>query len=248
MPHVLPFAPAGPHKESISGRVVEAEPSLLGDIRRALRALELPSRRATLVRGRVLALEAADSAAVHLLLEGRVKRIRYTGDGRALLLDVLTAGEIFGEESLSAVTGSEAVYAEAVDVVEIESVARDAFERMLEASPGLALRIARLVSERRSELERRLEEQVFERAEVRLARQLQRLASRFGVATNAGTLVDVPLSQQDLGNLIGASREVVSLTLSEFRRRRLVVMAGRRIVLTERFSLARRPGKDPTVS
>jgi CRP-like cAMP-binding protein len=41
------------------------------------------------------------------------------------------------------------------------------------------------------------------------------------------------LSQQDLGNLIGASREIVSLTLSEFRRREAVSMLGRRIVVYE---------------
>jgi CRP-like cAMP-binding protein len=41
------------------------------------------------------------------------------------------------------------------------------------------------------------------------------------------------LSQQDLGNLIGASREIVSLTLSEFRRREAVSMLGRRILVYE---------------
>ncbi len=44
-------------------------------------------------------------------------------------------------------------------------------------------------------------------------------------------MLDIPLSQQDLGNLIGASREIVSLTLSELRRRGVVSMLGRRIVI-----------------
>jgi len=49
----------------------------------------------------------------------------------------------------------------------------------------------------------------------------------------AGTLLSIALSQQDLANLIGASREIVSLTLSELRRRGLVTSEGRRLVVRE---------------
>jgi len=48
----------------------------------------------------------------------------------------------------------------------------------------------------------------------RLAKQLLDLAERYGEAQRNGTAIGLNFSQQGLGNLIGASREIVSLTLS----------------------------------
>lgn len=110
---------------------------------------------------------------------------------------------------------------------------RFALETVLRGRLALALGLARLMAARRKRLERRLENQVFQRVPVRLAHLLLELAERFGEPLEGGTVVDIPLSQQDLGNLIGASREIVSLTLSEFRRRGAVSMVGRRIVVHE---------------
>jgi CRP-like cAMP-binding protein len=154
-------------------------------------------------------------------------------DGRVLILDLLATGEVFGEMALVAEEGIEPTYAEALEEVEIETFPRFALDGVLRGRSTLALGIARLVAARRTRLERRLEKQVFQRVPVRLASLLLELAERFGEPVEGGTVVDIPLSQQDLGNLIGASREIVSLTLSEFRRREAVSMLGRRIVVHE---------------
>jgi CRP-like cAMP-binding protein len=135
---------------------------------------------------------------------------------------------------------SEATFAEALQAVEIETIPRFVLERALMGRPALAIAVARLMGARRSRLERRLGTQVFLRAPARLAFLLLELAERFGEAVSHPTsstgeaprfLLDIPLSQQDLGNLIGASREMVSLTLTELRRRGAVSKLGRRIVI-----------------
>lgn len=107
------------------------------------------------------------------------------------------------------------------------------FERLLRAHPGLALGIANLLGERCNKLERRLEAHVFHKVPTRLLNQLLELAERYGVEHQGGTLLSIPLSQQDLGNLIGASREIVSLTLSDLKKRGLVSSQGRRLVVHE---------------
>lgn len=216
-------------------------PSSSDEIRAILSQLGLRGRRATLAKGDMVSLHEGPHAGLHFLHRGRMKMLRFSEKGRVMILDVLDAGDVFGEMSVLDELGSGPTFAEALQVVEIETIPRFVVERTLKGRPALAIAMARLMGARRNRLERRLETHVFLRVPTRLAFLLLDLAERFGQAvpslrmSSAGEarrfVLDVPLSQQDLGNLIGASREIVSLTLSEFRRRGAVSKLGRRIVI-----------------
>ncbi len=209
-------------------------PSCSQEIRAALDSLGIDGRCFRLSKGSMVSLhEEGARSGLHLLLGGRMKTLRFSEDGRVMILDLLDTGEVFGEMALVAQEGTEPTYAEALEDVEIETFPKFALDGVLRGRSALALGVARLMAARRKRLERRLENQVFQRVPVRLACLLLELADRFGEAVEDGTVVDIPLSQQDLGNLIGASREIVSLTLSDFRRRGAVSMLGRRIVVHE---------------
>jgi CRP/FNR family transcriptional regulator len=209
-------------------------PSFSQEIRVALDSLGIAGRCFRLSKGSMVSLhEEGARSGLHLLLGGRMKTLRFSEDGRVMILDLLDAGEVFGEMALVAEDETEPTYAEALEEVEIEMIPRFALDGVLRGRSALALAIARLMAARRKRLERRLETQVFQRVPVRLAYLLLELAERFGEPEERGTVVDISLSQQDLGNLIGASREIVSLTLSEFRRREAISMLGRRIVVHE---------------
>jgi CRP/FNR family transcriptional regulator len=209
-------------------------PSLSQEIRASLDSLGIAGRCFRLPKGSMVSLhEEGARSGLHLLLSGRMKTLRFSEDGRVMILDLLSTGEVFGEMALVDGKGGEPTYAEALEEVEIETYPKFVLEGALRGRPGVALGIARLMAARRKRLEQRLETQVFQRVPMRLAALLLELAERFGEPEERGTVLDIPLSQQDLGNLIGASREIVSLTLSEFRRREAVSMLGRRIVVNE---------------
>jgi CRP/FNR family transcriptional regulator, cyclic AMP receptor protein len=203
------------------------------EIRGTLVSLGLSGRRTRLAKGSMVSFQQGAQAGLHLLLDGRMKTLRFSEEGRVMILDLLDSGDVFGEMSLVAIDGGEATFAEALEEVEIETIPRFAMERALRGRPSLALSIARLMGDRRSRLERRLETYVFWKVPARLAHLLLDLAERFGKPAANGTELDIPLSQQDLGSLIGASREIVSLTLSEFRRRGAISSVGRRMAVNE---------------
>jgi CRP-like cAMP-binding protein len=205
------------------------------EIRSALASVGGTGRRSRLSKGSMVSLQGGleGHGGLHFLLEGRMKTLRFSRDGRVMILDLLSAGDVFGEMSLVPDGRGEPTYAEALEDVEVETIPALLVERVLGARPALALAMTRLMGARRSGLERRLEDQIFEKVPARLGRLLLELAERFGVPSAGGTIVEIPLSQQDLGNLIGASREIVSLTLSALRRRGALSMAGRRIVVHE---------------
>ncbi len=204
----------------------------------------VPTRR-SVSKGDLISLQDGRGAAVHVLAHGRVKVLRFSDEGRVILLDLVEVGELFGEMSFLSGDLHPALsqsYAEALEITELISIPRLTFERLLSGRPSLALRVAGLLAERCSRLEERLESQVFHRVPTRLAKQLLELARRYGETRGSGTVISLNLSQQDLGNLIGASREIVSLTITDFKRRGWVTSVGRRLVVHEdklRESLSR---------
>jgi CRP/FNR family transcriptional regulator len=210
-------------------------PTISQEIREALDSQGVAGRRQRLSRGSMVSLHPGDArSGLHYLHHGRMKTLRFSEDGKVIILDLLDTGELFGEMSLlSEEEAAEPTYAEALEDVEVETFPRFILEGALRGRSALALGLARLLAARRKRIERRLETQVFQRVPVRLAFLLLELAERFGESQDRGIVIDIPLSQQDLGNLIGASREIVSLTLSEFRRRQAISMLGRRIVVRE---------------
>jgi CRP/FNR family transcriptional regulator len=211
----------------IPGPIETTSPS--GEVRGLLGQLGLRGKRLTLGKGSMISLQDDRHAGLHLLLRGRMKTLWFSEKGGVLILDLLGAGDVFGEMSLVD-GGSEPTFAEALQTVELETISRFVLEGALKGRPALAIAVARLMAARRQRLERRLGTQVFLRVPARLALLLLDLAERFGEAVPPAPAgerrfaLDIPLSQQELGNLIGASRESVSLTLSQFRRRGAVSM------------------------
>jgi CRP/FNR family cyclic AMP-dependent transcriptional regulator len=199
-----------------------------------------------LARGDLISLEDGRGRGVHVLSRGRMKILRFSDEGRVILLELIEPGGVFGELSFAPEPRDDcgSNYAEALEDSIVYTIPFLTFERVLRQRPTLAVGIASLLGQRCNKLERRLEAHVFHRVPTRLANQLLELATRYGEAHADGTLLCVPLSQQDLGNLIGASREIVSLTLSDFKRRGLVSSKGRRLVVREsalREELAQAP-------
>jgi CRP/FNR family transcriptional regulator len=209
--------------------------TLSGQILNGVSALGHTASPLRLERGELVCLQDGRGAGVHVLTRGRMKILRFSNEGRVMLLDLVEPGDVFGE--LACVAGQPAEggpsYAEALEDTTSYSVPRETFERLLRAQPDVALGVASLLGERCHKLERRLEAHVFYKVPTRLVTELLELARRYGVEHEGGTLLSIPLSQQDLGNLIGASREIVSLTLSELKKRGLVDSKGRRLVVYE---------------
>ncbi|MEZ4367385.1 MAG: Crp/Fnr family transcriptional regulator [Kofleriaceae bacterium] len=173
---------------------------------------------------------------VFFLSAGRVKISKVTRDGKSLTLAYVAAGEPFGEACLEA-GAPRTEMAEAADASQLLAVERGAVDRLLANHPGFGHAVTRLLLTRRRELEQKLEALVFRDVSAKLAEQLIKLAGEFGVEDERGTLLSLKITHQELANLIGSTRETVSLTLSEFKRQRYIGNDGRRVILLDRERL-----------
>jgi CRP-like cAMP-binding protein len=102
-------------------------------------------------------------------------------------------------------------------------------------------RIEKLLESRLIKVENRLEELAFCDVSTRLARLLLRLSRIFpkNCPEGAGKCISLRLTQQELGNLIAATREITSLTLNEFRRNEWVKLHGRHLCIHNQSAIKR---------
>ena len=172
-----------------------------------------------------------------LVKYGRVVLGQSSQEGREVLFDVVHPGEVFGE---MAVLGERErrTFARALERSMVCSLsAPDAME-MIGGSSDLLGALTHVVGERRRRIETRLTDMVFTDAAGRLATLLLRIAQDAGVEEPGGLRVDVRLSQEEYGALIGTTRETVSQWLGKFVDAGLIVRDGRTIRVVDLEGLA----------
>jgi CRP/FNR family transcriptional regulator len=196
-----------------------------------LQDLAMRSKMTSCRRNTRLFFAEEPSDSIYLVKEGRIKLLRANAEGREMILDILGPGEVFGELALVD-EEFRSHSAEAIDDAMVCIISREHFEGILQRHPEMALRVLKLIGLRRRELEMRLEDLVFQPLSGRLALALLWQAQRHGV-TEAGGVVRVPLTQTDLANLIGASREAVAEQLKAMRVQGLIKTSYRCIRLTD---------------
>jgi CRP/FNR family cyclic AMP-dependent transcriptional regulator len=189
-------------------------------------------RRRPLQAGEVLVGEGQHSSEVYVVLAGRVRVLMTARDGREILVGVRGAGEVLGElAALDPAPRSATV--SALEVGEAVVIPGGSFSAFLQARPPLMLAMLRSLSRRLRDTDRQLVERNAEDATTRLARSLLELAARYGVVEDGGVRLDVPLSQQELANGIGASREAVNAILARWRDAGIVTTGRMRITLLD---------------
>jgi len=211
----------------------------------------------------VIYLPGDRAQGVHFLASGRIKVSKVTRDGKELTLAYRTEGDFFGEPCLLD-GGPREEMAEAMDAsvtVEVErelldqalhtdgvaaykfaralitEIARAEFEKIVQKEGIIGFRLTKIVSQRRRDVENKIEQLIFKDVNAKLAELLLRLAAEYGVDDSRGTLVSLKITHQEMANLIGSTRETVSLTLSQFKRRGLIQTEGRKVILADREGL-----------
>lgn len=167
---------------------------------------------------------------------GRVKISKVTRDGKALTLSYCGPSELFGESCL--VAGEpRSEMAEAMENAMVTEIERTDFDMLLQQHAQLGRAMTKLLAKRRRELENKLETLVFRDVTSKLAELLLQLADQYGVEDSRGTLVALKITHQELANLIGSTRETVSLTLSQFKKKSLICTEGRKVIISDSVSL-----------
>ena len=172
------------------------------------------------------------SGSIYVLRAGIVKLSKVNDEGRELTLGFHTKDALVGE--LGIVNDSpHDTTCEAYEDTQILAIPKDDFVKVMMRHPPLAMRMIRLVGERRQKLENRVESLLFKSAHARLAALFLDLGDNFGVRDSRGRIVNLKLTHKEIANLIGATRETVSFAILDLRRDGLVQTEGKRVILVD---------------
>jgi CRP-like cAMP-binding protein len=206
--------------ESLHGRLNRSDssggaPLVLGipaeDLRR-----ECPNARIVSVRHRGAIYRQGEPAhSIFCILEGQVTIARNTPDGAILTTAVMGAGEFFGP-ALGGADENEDT-ARAKGAVSVWRAPVDEFRRLLLGHPAASVEFVNAMARRQRRMERRLEGFAFKRVDVRLAEAFRELSGGFATRCEHGFGQHLRLTQQELADLVGASRPVVSTILNRLR-------------------------------
>ena len=167
---------------------------------------------------------------LYLLIEGRVKFTQVTADGQQVLLRAIGPGETFGTVSALGDAFHPASAQAATDCAAL-AWRGDAVAALMERFPAIAINALHFLAGRLREFQDRYRELATERVERRIARALLRLAQQLGEVADAGVLIDLPLTRQDIAEMAGTTLFTASRILSNWQQRGIVHTRRERILI-----------------
>lgn len=191
-------------------------------------------------RGHTIFVEGESGDELYIIVTGKVKIGRRSRDGRENLLAILGPSDVFGELSVFD-AGPRTSTVTAVTAVSAVTMDRDALRAWMSAHPEIGEQLLRVLARRLRDTSDNLADLIFTDVPGRVAKLLLQLAQRFGVPHDDEAIrVAHDLTQEEIAQLVGASRETVNKALSDFVERGWIRLQGKCVIILDRPRLARR--------
>jgi CRP/FNR family cyclic AMP-dependent transcriptional regulator len=201
------------------------------EVAEQLRTVNLPG-------GHTIFAEGDLDDRLYVIVDGKVKIGNRTPSGRENLLAIMGPSDVFGELSVFD-PGPRTASAMTVTKVRAVEMNRNALMALIAARPEITAQLLRVLARRLRRTTDDLSDFSFADVPGRVARQLLQLAQQFGVQSNGTLRVTHDLTQEEIAQLVGASRDAVNKALSDFTQRGWIVLEGKTVLIldSDRLSL-----------
>lgn len=210
--------------------------SLASVVRGALSSMPEASRLASLRRSTSLFSQDQAADSVYYIDDGLVKLTRTNERGGRIILAICGPGHLIGEEALSEDTPHYYTEAEVLSTANLFRVPREALNHVVSQTPELSSALVTYLLQRKSLLAMKVELLCLHDVEYRILYYLAEL-SALVKPTDDSEGYQVPITQLELADLIGATRETTSTTLNQLERRGLVKLSRRLLTIPSPVTL-----------
>ncbi len=182
------------------------------------RSLIAMMTRLEMSKGDVLFNEGDDGHALYVIVKGKVKMARTARDGRENLLGLLGVGDMLGELSVFD-PGPRLSRAHAVEESVVYELPKEVLDTWLDDHLEMSRHLMRALAQRIRRISNTMADLVFSDVPGRVAKAILDLGHRFGRMERGHVTVRHGLTQEELAQLVGASRETVNKALADFASR-----------------------------
>ena len=185
----------------------------------------------------VLVYEGDPGDALFVVLSGNVAVTRVSNDGKETILSILKEGDFFGEMGVLDASPRSATI-KALRDAEVAILARKDFLDLLGRNPAMCLSLVGALSSRLRATNQAIQANAYQDIRTRLASLLLNLERNFGERLpEGGTRLTLRLTNQEMANMIGTTRETVNRMLNKFWDERLIDMRTANIVVVDHARL-----------
>ena len=190
-------------------------------------------------RGTTIFDEGEPGDRLYIITSGKIKLARHAPDGRENLLTVMGPSDMFGELSIFD-PGPRTSSAVCVTEVTAATMNSEMLKQWVGDHPAIAQQLLRVLARRLRRTNANLADLIFTDVPGRVAKTLLQLANRFGTHEGGALRVNHDLTQEEIAQLVGASRETVNKALATFAHRGWIRLEGKSVLIVDTEHLARR--------
>jgi CRP/FNR family cyclic AMP-dependent transcriptional regulator len=176
---------------------------------------------------------------LYIIVSGKVKIGRRSAGGDENLLTIMGPSDMFGELSIFD-PGPRTSSATTITEVRAVSMDRDALRAWIADRPEIAGQLLRVLARRLRRTNNNMADLIFTDVPGRVAKQLLHLGQRFGTREGGAMRVTHDLTQEEIAQLVGASRETVNKALADFAHRGWIQVQGKSVLICDSERLAQR--------
>lgn len=159
---------------------------------------------------------------VYFVIDGVIKTGTINDEGKEVIKNIFYPGEMFGELGLSGM-GERPDFASTLKTgVEVVRLPVNILKELINKNPEVGLRMIEKLGERITRSEKRLEQLIFDDARTRIIAFLHEQASKNGMKFADETLIRHGFTHQDMANITGTSRQLVTIVLNELKKENLI--------------------------
>jgi CRP-like cAMP-binding protein len=210
------------------------DPTELDELIPVARTVSLASREELFHKGDT-------GAQVYVVISGRLKALTTSDEGDDMVFNIVGPGEVLGEIALLGGTQRTATVT-AIDECELLIIDRRDFIAFLRNHPDVSIKLLDVLAKRMKQVSELVEDTLFLNLPLRLAKKLVSLSRTYGTPHEHGVRLDLKLSQEEWGDLVGTSRESVNKQLRAWTEDGLVTVEHGYIIIHDRNALERLAG------
>ncbi|WP_148347897.1 Crp/Fnr family transcriptional regulator [Bacillus rubiinfantis] len=169
-------------------------------------------------RGRYIFQEGMIADELFVVISGRIQISKITSDGRELSLRICGENDICGELTLFTETPRYLLSAKVLEEGEIAAIKKEVLESEIFQNSRLAFEFMKWMSDHFRKTQTKFRDLVLNGKRGALFSTLIRMTNSYGVKNGDNILIDLPLTNQELANFCGTSRESTNRILSELKR------------------------------
>jgi CRP-like cAMP-binding protein len=207
----------------------------LDGLMQVARTQSLPQRRELFHKGDA-------GTEIYVVIRGSLKALTTSEEGDDVVFTILGSGELFGEIAFLGSTRRTATVTALTDC-ELLAIDRRDFMAFLKSQPEAAIKLLSVLAKRLKQVSELVEDTLFLNLPVRLAKKLVHYAAIYGETSEAGEVrIGLKLSQEEWGDLVGASRESINKQMRAWTEEGLLSMDRGHVVIRHREALEQLAG------